>query len=64
MTLWASCKKLGGTHTQDDFDRAIGDYVTPINGTFRDHQVWECPPNGQGVIALMLLKHGRYRQIR
>ena len=46
---------MGGTHTQDDFDRAIGDYVTPINGTFRDHQVWECPPNGQGVIALMLL---------
>ena len=53
--ILAKLGALGGTHTQDDFDSAIGDYVTPINGAFRDHQVWECPPNGQGVIALMLL---------
>ena len=53
--ILAKLQQLGGTHTQDDFDAAIGDYVTPISGAFRDHNIWECPPNGQGVIALMLL---------
>jgi len=46
---------LGGRHTQDDLDRAIGDYVTPIKTNFRGYDVWECPPNGQGMIALQLL---------
>lgn len=46
---------IGGRHTEEDFAAAVGDYVDPINAEFRDHLVWQCPPNGQGVIALMLL---------
>jgi len=46
---------LGGRHTQDDFDNAVADYVTPIKTNFRGYDIWECPPNGQGVIALLLL---------
>lgn len=46
---------LGGLHTMEDFAGAHGDYVEPISGTFRDHTVWQCPPNGQGVIALLML---------
>ena len=46
---------LGGVHTQDDFDAAVANYVTPIKTNFRGYDIWECPPNGQGVIALMLL---------
>mgnify|MGYP003310734445 CR=1 FL=1 len=23
--------------------------------SFRGHKIWQCPPNGQGVIALLLL---------
>ena len=46
---------LGGLHTMEDFANAQGDYVEPISGEFRGHTVWQCPPNGQGVIALLML---------
>ncbi|MEM0922310.1 MAG: gamma-glutamyltransferase [Pseudomonadota bacterium] len=48
-------RSLGGLHRMEDFAEAAGDYVTPISGDFRGHQVWQCPPNGQGVIALLML---------
>jgi len=46
---------FGGLHTLDDFAAVKGDYVTPISADFRGHTVWQCPPNGQGVIALLML---------
>lgn len=46
---------LGGLHTLEDFAATRGAYVDPISAPFRDLTVHECPPNGQGVIALMLL---------
>lgn len=48
-------QELGGLHTQEDFDLAFADYVEPIKTNFRGYDIWECPPNGQGVIALLLL---------
>ena len=53
--ILAKLQKRGGVQTQDDLDAAIADYVTPISSRFRDVDVWQCPPNGQGVIALLLL---------
>lgn len=46
---------IGGLHTLDDFAAAGADYVTPIRTDYRGHTVYECPPNGQGIIALMML---------
>ncbi len=45
----------GGLHTLDDFRDYVGAYVTPISTDFRGCRVYECPPNGQGIIALLLL---------
>ena len=47
---------LGGLHSLDDFAAAKGEYVEPIKAEFRGRTVYECPPNGQGIIALMILK--------
>lgn len=46
----------GGLHTMEDFAAVAGDYVTPLVAQYRGYDVFQCPPNGQGVIALMLLK--------
>ncbi|MGE0845579.1 MAG: gamma-glutamyltransferase family protein [Flavobacteriaceae bacterium] len=49
-------RERGGAHTVDDFAAAAGEYVEPIAADYRGWTVHECPPNGQGVIALLILR--------
>jgi gamma-glutamyltranspeptidase / glutathione hydrolase len=51
----AFLQSQGGLHTVDDFATAGGAFVTPIRTSYRGLEVFECPPNGQGVIALQML---------
>lgn len=46
---------MGGLHTLEDFATSSGNYVTPVTTEFRGYTVHECPPNGQGIIALLIL---------
>lgn len=45
----------GGLLSAEDLARHHSEWVDPISVTYRDHEVWEIPPNGQGLAALLAL---------
>jgi gamma-glutamyltranspeptidase/glutathione hydrolase len=45
----------GGVHTLDDFEGARAEFVKPVSTSYGGLEVYQCPPNGQGVITLMML---------
>ena len=52
----ARLSALDGFLTLDDLRRNAPSWVTPISVPFRDHRVWELPPNNQGIAALEMLR--------
>ena len=48
-------KKHGGTMTAQDLGEYSAEWVEPISTTYREWTVYEMPPNGQGLAALMML---------
>jgi gamma-glutamyltranspeptidase/glutathione hydrolase len=47
--------RTGGLLAFDDLADHESTWVDPISVRYRDHEVWELPPNGQGVAALQAL---------
>jgi gamma-glutamyltranspeptidase/glutathione hydrolase len=48
-------QKYGGVMTEDDLAAHTSTWDAPISTTYRGQRVWECPPNGQGLTALIAL---------
>jgi gamma-glutamyltranspeptidase/glutathione hydrolase len=51
----ACCAQHGGTHTAADLSEFSSEWVEPISTTYRGWTIYEIPPNGQGIAALMML---------
>jgi len=48
-------RRHGGVATAQDLAEYSAEWVEPISTTYRDWTVYEMPPNGQGLAALMML---------
>ena len=51
----AYVQQEGGWLTEDDISSHHSDWDEAIHVNYRGVEVWECPPNGQGIAALMAL---------
>jgi gamma-glutamyltranspeptidase / glutathione hydrolase len=47
--------EAGGCMSLDDLAAHTSTWETPISTTYGGLRLWECPPNGQGIAALMAL---------
>ena len=45
----------GGFLTVDDLKRYKPEWIKPVSSNYRGYDVWELPPNGQGIAALQIL---------
>jgi gamma-glutamyltranspeptidase/glutathione hydrolase len=48
------CRKNDGFLSMEDFAAQKSEWVEPISTTYRGHTLYELPPNGQGLTALIL----------
>ncbi|HUI76058.1 MAG TPA: gamma-glutamyltransferase [Candidatus Acidoferrum sp.] len=53
--ILAAMKQHGGTMAADDLAKFSGEWVEPLSTTYHDWTIYELPPNGQGIAALMML---------
>ena len=51
----AYSKSHGGYFSRKDFVDHTSDWVEPVSTRYRGYDVWELPPNGQGIAALEML---------
>ncbi len=47
--------KQGGFLSYDDLKNHKSDWIEPVSTNYRGFDVWELPPNGQGIAALQIL---------
>ena len=54
-TIEAYMKRNGGFLTAEDLAAHHSEWVEPVSTSYRGYDVWELPPNGQGIAALEML---------
>ena len=54
-TIDAYFKANDGFLSYDDLAAHEGEWVEPVSTNYRGYDVWELPPNGQGIAALQIL---------
>jgi gamma-glutamyltranspeptidase/glutathione hydrolase len=58
----AFMKKHEGYLSKDDLSNYKPEWVEPVSANYRGYDVWEIPPNGQGMVAIMGLNI--YKQLQ
>ncbi|MBI3463015.1 MAG: gamma-glutamyltransferase [Planctomycetes bacterium] len=51
----AASDRVGGLFSLKDFEDHTSTWVEPVSTSYRGYDVWELPPNGQGIAALQML---------
>ena len=51
----AHMKEIGGFLSLEDLKNHKSEWVDPVSTNYRGYDVWELPPNGQGIAALQML---------
>ncbi|MFC2124445.1 gamma-glutamyltransferase [Bacteroidota bacterium] len=54
-TIEKYMKEQGGFLSYKDMADHISEWVEPVSTNYRGYDVWELPPNGQGIAALQIL---------
>lgn len=54
-TIAAFIKEQGGFLSYEDLAGHHSEWVEPVSADYRGYDVWELPPNGQGIAALQML---------
>jgi gamma-glutamyltranspeptidase/glutathione hydrolase len=55
QTIDAFMKEQGGFLSYEDLASHTSEWVEPVSSNYRGYDVWELPPNGQGIAALQIL---------
>ena len=54
-TISTFIKEQGGFLTIDDLQKYKPEWINPVSTNYRGFDIWELPPNGQGIAALQIL---------
>jgi gamma-glutamyltranspeptidase/glutathione hydrolase len=54
-TIDGYVERVGGFLSYEDLAAHRSEWVEPVSTTYRGYEVWELPPNGQGIAALQML---------
>jgi gamma-glutamyltranspeptidase/glutathione hydrolase len=55
-TITDFIQEKGGFLSMEDLAAHRSEWVTPVSVNYRGYDVWELPPNGQGIAALQMLQ--------